>query len=118
MINSALKGFGAEDISNKYFTCLYDQHKVEEAFGYTLAAFQETDPDKKAVMFPTPQSYIFNVTGIVSNEFTSAFYSCSKVFEETAVWYTTYTAGFADDQYYGYLISLFQAAAGNIVWLT
>ena len=107
LINSFFKGFGIEDISNKYYTCLYDQHKVEESFQYTRAAFAETDPDKKAVMFPTPQSYIFNVTGIVSNEFTSAFYSCTKSVEETAVWYTTYVAGFADEQYYGYLISLF-----------
>lgn len=108
-----------EEINNKFYFCLYDQRKMQEAFGYTIASFQETDLEKLQEMFPSPQDYLFNVTGIISNEFTSAFYSCSKTLEDSSIWVDTYLTDFSNtDEVYSYPISVLQSAVGNIIVLT
>ena len=70
-------------------------------------------------MFPDWQSYVFNVTELVSDEVSLTWYGCSKMGLDSYVWVLAYLEKFNDtENVYSYPVSLMQTMLSQIVYLT
>lgn len=108
-----------EDINSRFYTCLWEQRRMRRAFNYTKIAFGEEDEVKKEEMFPERRDYVFNITEIVSDELSLAWYGCTRMGVDSYDWTIKYLKLFDDSEIvYSYPVSLMQTMLSQIIYLT
>ena len=83
-----------KNINSRVYGCLWEQHRVGREWYYTRSAFDESDPTKSDEMFPRWRDRLFNVTEIVSDEFSHFWYNCARAGWDGYIWGDSYVARF------------------------
>ena len=108
ILNKFMTGFRIEDISTRYYGCLWEQHKFGINLNKTHTAFQEEDPAKVKKMFPLKRDKLFNVTNLISDDLAGVWFNCLMATWDSYVWGAVFIQGFNEDNVYSYPVSVLQ----------
>jgi hypothetical protein len=103
-----LEGFEIDDFVRDAYQCIWSGKLMVDVFNQTAIAFKINDTEKQEEMFPDGwRSYVFNVTGGVSDEMATFWDYCGMSIVDIYDYILDTITLYADEEkYHNYAVSL------------